>query len=120
MDISAIDGEELSSVTFVQDYVQLDFNGPGFTLFQWPEVFVAEGLQLGEGSYAHGDPGYRDALCLQIGQSVETTSVEEGVALEIAFENGTIFRCSLREEDFDGPEAGQFISGVPGEPLIVF
>jgi hypothetical protein len=120
MDITAIEGETLSSVTFVQDYMQLDFNGPALTLFIWPEVFVLAGSQIGEGSYAFGEPGYRDALCLQIGEAVERTSLEEGVALEIQFENETIFRTTLRDEDYDGPEAGQYTSGVAGDPLIVF
>ncbi len=120
MDISAIEGEELASVLFLQEYVQFDFNGQVLTLFHWPEVFIPEGLQMADGSYAFGDPGYRDALCLQIGEPVDTTSFEEGVALEIKFENGTIFRSSLREEDYEGSEAGQFLSGVDGDSLEVF
>jgi hypothetical protein len=120
MDLSAIDGEELSSVTFFQESVTLDFGGPSLTLFLWPDVFVPEGAQIGEGSYAYGEPGYRDAMCLQIGEPVETTSFEEGVALEIQFENGTIFRNSLREEDYVGAEAGQFSSGIGGDSLEVF
>ncbi len=119
MGIEIIEGEELSSVTFVQDYVQFDFNGPGFTMLIWPEVFVPEGHQLPEGSYAFGDPGYRDALCSQIGENAETISLEEGVALEISFEGGTIFRTSLREEDYVGPEAVHFNTGVAGDQLVV-
>jgi hypothetical protein len=120
MDITAIEGEELSSVTFVRDYVQFDFNGPGLTLFHWPEIFVPEGKSLAEGSYAFGEPGYRDAVCSQIGESVSKTSIVEGSALEIEFETEVIFRSSLREEDYEGPEAGHFSTGVPGEPLLVF
>ena len=120
MDLSLIEGEELNSVVFVMDYVQFTFNGPWMTLYIWPEVFVPAGAQLSQGSYAYGDPGYRDAMCLQIGETVETVTAEEGIALEIKFENGTIFRTSLREEDFEGPEAVNFSSGVLGEPLMVF
>jgi hypothetical protein len=120
MDFSAIEGEELTSVTFLQSSVQFDFGGPTLTLFLWPDVFIPAGAQIGEGSYAYGEPGYRDAMCLQIGEPVETTTFEEGVGLEIQFENGTIFRNSLHEEDYEGAEAGQFYSGVSGEPLEVF
>ncbi len=120
MDISVIEGEELLSVLFFRDSVEFDFNGPVLTLFHWPEVFIPEGAQIGEGSYAYGDPGYRDSLCLQIGEPTETTSFEECVALEIKFENGTIFRSSLREEDYEGSEAGQFNSGLEGDTLEVF
>lgn len=120
MDIGTIEGEELSSVTFVQGHVQFDFNGPTLTLFLWPEIFIPAGMQIGEGSYAYGEPGYRDAMCLQIGEAVETATFEEAVALEIQFENGTIFRTSLREEDYEGPEAGQFLTGEAGDALVVF
>lgn len=120
MDISAIEGEELTSVRFFQEYVQFDLNGPELTLFIWPEVFIPAGVQIGEGSYAYGEPGYRDAMCLTIGETVEAATYEEAVALEIQFENGTIFRTSLREEDYEGPEAGHFTSGEPGDSLVVF
>jgi len=120
MDTIPIEGEELSSVTFVRDYIQLDFSGPGFTLYNLPEVFIPEGLQMAEGSYASGEPGYRDALCLQIGEIIEAFSIEEGIALELKFENGTIFRTSLRDEDYVGPEAGTFSQGKLGDPLVVF
>ncbi|MBB5341294.1 hypothetical protein [Tunturiibacter gelidoferens] len=114
MDISAIEGQELSSVTFVQDYLQLDFNGPVLTLYHWPEVFRTEG------SYAFGEPEYRDVLCAQIGESANTTSLVTGLALEIEFENGVILRSSLRDEDYEGPEAGLFRTGDPNDPLLVF
>ena len=45
-------------------------------------------------------------LCAQIGEKVVQASLEEGDALTIEFENGTVFGLSLREEDVDGPEAG--------------
>jgi hypothetical protein len=112
--LSAIEGQELSSVTFVQDYLQLEFNGPVLTLFIWPEVFRSEG------SYAFGEPGYRDMLCGEIANTVSTTSWETGVAIELEFESGVIFRTSLRDEDYDGPEAGQYRTGLPDDPLIVF
>jgi hypothetical protein len=114
MDISALEGQELASVTFVRDYLQLSFDGPWLTLYHWPEVFRSEG------SYAFGEPEYRDILCAQIGESVSKTSLVTGVALEIEFENGVIFRSSLRDEDYEGPEAGQFSTGNPGDPLLVF
>jgi len=120
MDISALEEQELNSVVFVQDYLQLDFNGPGLTLFHWPEVFVSGSTSLPEGSYAFGEPGYRDALCSQIGERVSGATLQAGAALEIEFETGTIFRSSLRSEDYEGPEAGHFSTGAAGDPLVVF
>jgi hypothetical protein len=102
MDISAIDGSELSSVEFVQDFLILKFEGPVLTLYTWPEVFREEG------SYAYGEPEYRNWLCALLGETVKACTLEEGLALEIEFESGVILRASLREEDLDAPEAGQY------------
>ena len=112
--LAAIEGQELSSVSFVQDYLQLDFNGPVLTLYIWPEVFRAEG------SYGFGEPGFRDMLCEEITNDVETATFAEAIALEISFESGTIFRVPLRDQDYVGAEAGQFLSGEPGDELVVF
>lgn len=113
MAIEALAGQELSSVTFIQDHLQLDFGGPMLTMFVWPDVF------RDEGSYAFGEPGYRDLLCAEIGESVSEATLEIGVALEVQFESGTILRASLREEDIDVTEAGQFLPGN-GDELVVF
>lgn len=120
MDLSALEGQELAEVTFVRNYLQLRFDGPSLTLYHWPEVYIASDSGIAEGSYAFGEPGYRDALCLQIGESVSRTSLQEDHALEIEFENGTIFRSSLRAEDYEGSEAGHFSSGESDDPPIVF
>ncbi len=100
MELEAIIGQELSAVEFVQDYVQLRFDGPLVSFFEWPDVFREEG------SYAFGEPEYRNILCAVIGESVAAASVEEGEAIEIEFENGVTVRASLRPEDITGPEGG--------------
>src|SRR6185437_8329098 len=102
MDVSAIIGEELVAVEFVQDFLQLRFTAPLFTLYDWPHVL------LPEFSVAYGEPEYRNALCAQIGEKVVQASLEEGDALTIEFESGTVFGLSLREEDLDGPESGSY------------
>lgn len=59
-------GEELSSVSFVQDYVQFDFNGPLLTSFADPIVQVEDQtLRFPEGAS-------RDKPCSLIGQQVMT------------------------------------------------
>ncbi len=102
MDISGIVGEELTAVEFVQDYLQLRFDVPLLTFHAWPHVL------LSEFSVAFGEPEYRNALCAQINEKVVQASLEEGDALTIEFENGTVFGLSLREEDLDGPESGNY------------
>jgi len=102
MDITAIEGEELRSVAFVEDYLELRFGGPLLTLYSWPYVMHTEY------SVAFGEPEYRNALCAQIGEQVSTATLEEGNALTIEFGNGIIFGLSLREEDLDRPESGTY------------
>jgi hypothetical protein len=68
----ALIGQQLSSVTFVQDYRRLDFDGKRLTINAWPRLI------LEEREFRIGDTGYRDAVCSLIGNKVlstqETTS----------------------------------------------
>jgi hypothetical protein len=102
VDVSTIIGEELVAVEFVEDYLRLRFAAPLFTLYAWPHLLFPDF------SLAYGEPEYRNALCAQIGDKVTTVSLEEGDALTIEFENGTVVGLSLREEDVDGPESGSY------------
>lgn len=102
MDISAIEGEELKAVEFVEDYLQLRFGDPLLKLYHWPYVM------LPDFSVAFGEPEYRNALCAQIGEMVSKASLEEDDALTIEFGNSVVLGVSLREEDKDGPESGSY------------
>jgi hypothetical protein len=102
MDISAIEGEELKAVEFVEDYLQLRFGEPLLKLYDWPHILLTDS------SVAFGEPEYRNALCAQIGETVTTAMLEEDGALTVEFANGIVFGLSLREEDVDGPESGSF------------
>jgi hypothetical protein len=102
MDISAIEGEELKAVEFVEDYLQLRFGESLLKLYHWPYVMLADF------SVAFGEPEYRNALCAQIGEQVSTATLEEDDALTIELANGVVLGLSLREEDLDGPESGSF------------
>ena len=109
MDVSAIEGQELSAVEFVADYLRLRFDGPLLTLYAWPHVLLADF------SVAFGEPEYRNALCAQIGEMVATVTLEELDALTIEFESGTVLALSLREEDLDGPESGSYSADGSGQ-----
>ena len=100
MDISAIEGEELKAVEFVEDYLQLRFGEPLLKLYDWPHVLLTDF------SVGYGEPEYRNALCAQIGETVAKAMLEEDDALTIEFGNGVVLGLSLREEDRDTPESG--------------
>jgi len=94
-------GHELSSVTFVRDYLQLAFDGGGMNAYTTPTV------ACGSESLSLGQPGYRDSLCRQIGCRVERTEVDDQ-RVAIIFEGGAAVSISLREDDYRGPEALEF------------
>jgi hypothetical protein len=102
MDLSSLDGEELTAVEFVEKHLQLRFGAALLTLYTWPDAADADGISVG-----YGQIGYRDALCSVIGETVSEAAISE-TALTVEFENGTVFVLSLREEDLDTPEAGSF------------
>ena len=108
MDISTIEGQELTAVEFVGDYLRLRFDGPMLTLYAWPHILLADF------SIAYGEPEYRNALCAQIGEMVAKTALEELEALTVEFESGTVIALSLREEELDGPEAGSYSADGSG------
>jgi hypothetical protein len=119
MDITAIEGQELTAVEFVGDYLRLRFAGPDsgtpgplLTLYAWPHLLFEE-FSLG-----FGEPEYRNALCAQIGEIVATASLDELTALTLELESGTVIALSLREEELSGPVAGSYSedgSGVDEE-----
>jgi hypothetical protein len=111
MDISAIEGEELRTVAFTEDYLELRFGSPALTLYSWPYVMHSEY------SVAFGEPEYRNALCALIGEQVSSASLEEASALTIEFGNGVVLGLSLREEDLDRPESGTYSES--GDPTQV-
>lgn len=100
--IEPIVGEQLSSVEFVQDYVQLHFDGPNLTLFVWP-VISFDGTTV-----RFGDPCYRDELCRRISRNVVEVTSEADNFITIKFDDGSSMSMSLKPEDRTGPEAGYF------------
>lgn len=109
MDVSALEGQELTAVEFVADYLRLRFDGPMLTLYAWPHVLLADF------SIAFGEPEYRNAICAQIGEMVATAKLEELDSMTVEFESGTVIALSLREEDLDGPESGSYSADGSGQ-----
>jgi hypothetical protein len=108
-------GEQLSSVEFVHDYVQLHFDGPTLTAFVLPTLDIA-----GKTS-RFGDVGYRDQLCARIGRKVVLAHVVETIGVIVRFDDGVGIIISLKPEDSVGPEAGHFRSSSDiRSPLMSF
>jgi len=96
-------GEQLSGVTFVMDYLQLQFNPP-------PTINVYTPLTVfSHGEFVRsGDDQFRNRLCEQITKIVKSVSVVPGDALKITFQDGSVIAASLKESDYRCAEAINF------------
>jgi hypothetical protein len=82
-------GREISAVAFVRDGVEFHFDGPILRSRTAPQVFI------GEAVYHFPKPGSRDALCLVIGATVQSLSLDEARHLEFTTSNGCRVRLPL-------------------------
>lgn len=78
-------GEQLSSVIFVQNYLQLDFDGYRITFYRWPLV------KLNEKEYTIREIDYRNVLCSLIAKEVsDVILLDENIFTIIFSENHKI------------------------------
>jgi hypothetical protein len=94
-------GQELASVVFVRDYLQLEFDGPRLSVFAWP--LIVEGPQ----TQSINDLGYRNSLCSLIGHPVQAVTEDTRTGLAIHFEHGTVV-INPEPSDLEGPEIALF------------
>ena len=92
--------QELSGVSFVQDYVQLQFN-PSPLL----NVLTPITVRSGEEFARLGDPNFANMLIGRINSYVDTVEFREANWLKIIFRDGAEISLSLKESDYSGPEA---------------
>lgn len=82
-------GREISAVAFARDGVEFHFDGPVLRSRVDPQVVI------GEAVYHFPKPGSRDALCLVLGATVQSLSVDEARHLEFTTSNGCRVRLPL-------------------------
>jgi hypothetical protein len=112
--IEIIVGAQLSSVEFVQDYVQLRFDGPTLTLFVWPS------LHGPSRTMRFGEVGYRDELCGRISHTVLEAKMRPDTDIIIKFDDAVELFVSLKPECRTCPEAGYFSTTLTGGALLDF
>jgi hypothetical protein len=100
-------GSELDIVTFIRDYWPITFNNYSFSVLSSLRV-------TGNGwSVRDKEAGFRDRLCNCIGHKVEQASHCED-CITFSLDNGCSIEISLRDEDYQGPEAVNFKDPVTG------
>jgi hypothetical protein len=96
-------GEQLSGVTFVMDYLQLQFNPPPIINAYTPVTVSVAGK-----SFVSGDDQFRNRLCEQITKIVKSVDIKSEEAFLITFEDESAISLSLKTSDYVGPEAVDF------------
>jgi hypothetical protein len=101
-------GEQLSAVCFVQDYVELHFDGPVIRALTNPVV------EVGGQRFTFPAQGSRDALCSLIGRGVTRVQLQDTVALTVHFEGGGTIAVPLDADSCRGAEAMHFQESSTG------
>ena len=110
--IESLKGEQLSSVIFVADYVQFDFNGPLLTAFSSPIV------RLRGDTFRFPGAGSRDALCTLIHRNVKSALATDGRSIDVTFDAGDTLTVPLDAGSRVGPEAATFRDPRVGGLLV--
>ena len=100
--LAGLVGDRMHAVTFILDYVQLQFDDHALNAYSPLSVV------RGQNVVRQGWQAFRNELCSQIGKRVTGYQLAAKY-LEIAFDDVQV-RLSLADEDFVCPEAGQFFS----------
>lgn len=108
--ITRLVGQPLSGVAFVQDYVELHFDGKILRSFM-PMSVISGGV-----TRATPESGARDSLCALIGKKILDVVLQESKKIDLRFDGGSIVSIPLNEADRMNPEAAHF---VPGENLPI-
>jgi hypothetical protein len=82
-------GEKLSSITFVMDYLQIDFDGNCFTFNIWP-IITVDGIE-----YKFGEPHHRNKLCSLIAKIVSEVILVDKEKFVINFDYNNNIYLSL-------------------------
>jgi hypothetical protein len=108
-------GDELGGVSFVMDYLRLEFQR-GFSDFHvWPQV------RAGDSRLDFGDPGYRDGLCGFIAHTVTFADIFLDDGLVIGFDAGELVvspeqvRLAPWPEVVEGDGGGLWAAQAPFE-----
>jgi hypothetical protein len=101
--LAGLVGESLSSVTFVMDYLQMEFNGYRFNFYNWPVLYE------NQDSFTQDKDIYYHKLVTLIGQTVKAVDEYLDIGLGIEFESGSLLSIPLRVgENFETPEIVEY------------
>jgi hypothetical protein len=109
----SIISEQLSSVVFVQDYLQLCFDGNILTCYAWPNVTIDLV------NYTNDKPGYKDALCSIIRKLVLDVRFMEETEVNLYFDNATITLNLTRNDSNKDLVEFAYFNGYDGKWFVL-
>lgn len=112
MKITDLKGEELSSVSFVMDYVELAFHGP---IIRFLGSFK---VVNGDEELIYPEQGSRDRLCELIGKPLKSVSFSNDTVCHLAIGDKTEVVIELRETE-DIAEHMHFVP-CENEPMDIW
>lgn len=92
-------GTPLSSVVFVEDYIQLEWRDSFLSAYTMPSIAAS-----GE-TFREDNPEYRSMMYRLEGRALEKVEVIHNEAVNLNFTGGTLLSISLRDDDYVAPEA---------------
>jgi hypothetical protein len=119
-------GVEVSSLTFVADYVQVRFNRPGTASFPTLTLYVWPFLALGDRTLRRSDPTYLDAMVGLIGNSVRAVDelLDRGLVLDLTEGwrlieplDGTGLQGAVEVAEYSDADRGGMIWRPGDEPI---
>ena len=92
-------------------YWQLAFDGYGLTVNSRTTVSGPDWQMSNE------DDQFRNRLCERISHLVTGASFSESECLSITFDDGSTIEVSVKDSDYDGPEA--FTFSIPNSDILI-
>jgi hypothetical protein len=111
--LDELKSQRLSSIEFVQDYIQLHFDDYKMTLFNPVQIVQVSG------SLRQEEIGFKDALCNLINRIVRDVAHRRSDKVEIVFDSGSSVVVCIEDKDYSGPEALVLCSRDPNAPMLV-
>lgn len=111
--IYELENEPVSGVAFVQDYIELHFDGKILRALAPPI------LQDKQGVVRFPEPTSRDRLCELVNKKVNKFEIEEGQAITLNFAQGLRFTIPLGGTNGWPGESAHYVPGYD-KPILVW
>lgn len=108
--LDELKSQRLSSVEFVQDYIQLHFDDYSMSLYNPVKIIQ------GSTTWPQVQVGFKNALCNLINRIVRDVFYTKSDKVEVVFDRGSSVVVCIADKDYSGPDALTLCSRDPKAP----